>query len=166
VDDVAFCLPPESLQTRDTGVSCTDTATRCLHGSGSCIDMSAVKRCSEPCCTNTDCPADFYCSLNGPSTAQTGGGLNSIPQCFAESAGNGDRQAGAACTSNTQCQSEFCDNNLSVCVDGCCSDDTCPVGLTCEDTLYNRTLTGSGPTGQSFGRFCLSVTPATPLEKR
>ncbi len=158
----AICIPPESFQTRDTGVSCSDTATRCLHGSGSCVDMNAVRRCSEPCCTNSDCPADFFCGLNGPSNIQAGGGINTIPQCFAETSGNGGRQAGAACTLNTQCSSEFCDKNLNVCVDVCCNDDTCPLGLTCEDTI----AVGGKPAGQTFGRFCLSVTPAAPLEKR
>ena len=158
----AFCFPPTSGQNRATGTACSGATSACAHGSGSCIDMNAVLRCSEPCCTNTDCPSNFYCSLNGPSTAQTGGGVNTIPQCFAETSGNGGRQAGAACSSNTQCASEFCDKNLNVCIDVCCSDDTCPIGLGCEDAL----VVGGRPAGQTFGRFCLSSTPAAALEKR
>lgn len=86
---------------------------------------------------------------------------DTVPMCFPQSTGNGGRQAGAACTSNTQCASEFCDRNLNVCVDVCCNDSTCPVGLTCEDSIVTR---AAGH--QSFGRFCLNATPANPLEKK
>lgn len=134
---------------------------RCLHGERSCIDMNGTKRCSEPCCTNGDCPSGFYCSLNGLDSASPSGGFDTVPMCFPVTAGNGGRQAGAACTSNTQCESEFCDRNLGVCVDVCCNDDTCPIGLTCEDAIVTR---AAGH--QSFGRFCLSSSPANPLEKR
>jgi hypothetical protein len=161
--DSGRCLRPLSTQTRDTGTLCTGATDnfRCLHGERSCIDMNGTKRCSEPCCTNSDCPSAHYCSLNGLDSAAPGGGFNTVPMCFPETSGNGGRQAGAACTSNAQCASEFCDRNLNVCVDVCCNDSTCPIGLECEDAIVRRT-----GNKQSFGRFCLSATPSAPLEKR
>jgi hypothetical protein len=158
------CWPTTSTQTRVTGDSCTTTtdAAKCQHGTSLCIDMGGAKRCSEPCCTNSDCPTDFYCSLNAPTSASTQvNGYETTPACYPESTGNGGRQAGAACTTNGQCASEFCDKNLDVCVDVCCNDDTCPLGLTCE-----QTRAAFRPGQEGFMRACLSVTPTSPLEKR
>ena len=147
----ALCFRTSGTQTRDTGTTCSGQASTCRNGSASCIDMTGVLRCTEPCCTNTDCPNGYYCSLNGPNVAVSGGGVNTTPVCFVETGGNGGRQAGASCTSNTQCASELCDRTLNVCVDVCCSDDTCPIGLGCVNSRVRR------GTAESFGRFCLSA---------
>jgi hypothetical protein len=57
--------------------------------------------------------------------------------------------------------SEFCDVNLGVCVDLCCNDSVCPVGLSCEQATIER------PDGhQTIGRVCVNLTPANPLEAR
>ena len=54
------------------------------------------------------------------------------PMCLADASGQDTRPAGAACTVNADCRSNFCDALNSVCVEVCCSDATCPAGLTCE----------------------------------
>ena len=46
--------------------------------------------------------------------------------------GQSYRPAGAACSQNRDCESNFCDAYLRVCVAPCCTDTSCPAGLSCE----------------------------------
>jgi hypothetical protein len=158
------CWTSRTVQTRATGAACDTLGAdiKCDHGPSMCIDENGSKRCTEPCCSNSDCGSGNYCSLLGPSANGPNGGIDTVPVCFPQSTGNGGRLAGAACTSNGQCASEFCDKNIGVCIDVCCNDDTCPVGLRCESALAN---VKTGPQ-QAFIRACLGLTPAQPLEKR
>ena len=82
-----------------------------------------------------------------------------MPVCWPNGAGLHNRVAGQACTSNGQCESEFCDRTLGVCIDICCNDASCPAGLSCESAEMIR------PDGhQLFERACVNLTPAGPLE--
>jgi hypothetical protein len=85
--------------------------------------------------------------------------VDTVPVCWPEGAGTHNRQAGAACTSNGQCESEFCDRTLDVCVDICCNDGDCPAGLSCEQVLIRRS-----DDNQTFSRACVNVTPAGEMQ--
>ena len=160
--DLGRCLKPLSFQTRDVGAACNDTTVRCQAGTRACVEVSVGNRvCTDLCCDNSDCPGGYYCSLNGNDSPGPVGGYDTVPVCWPRTMGAQSRPAGAACDSNSQCASEFCDRGLGVCVDVCCHDATCPTGLVCEDVLVTR---AAGH--QSFARMCVNVTPAAPLERR
>jgi hypothetical protein len=161
--DTGRCFPV--LASQDLGfddVCQTARAFECE--SRACVEFAAGDpRCTDVCCDNGDCPAGFHCGVEGTGSAGPIGGVDTVPVCMPDDAGNGGRQAGAACSTNDQCAGQFCDANLGVCVDVCCNDNTCPAGLTCEDALVNVDL--QNISGQSFVRMCLNQTPADPLEK-
>ncbi|MBI2377320.1 MAG: putative metal-binding motif-containing protein [Deltaproteobacteria bacterium] len=158
--DHASCWTVLSLQDRDLGVPCNDSTTRCRAGPRSCVELSpGNKICSKVCCSEADCPSAYHCSLAGNDTAGPRGGYDSAPVCLPDAAGAHNRPAGAACTANAQCSSEFCDRTLSVCVNLCCNDSSCPTGLSCESALVVRALGH-----QTFARVCLNETPSADLE--
>jgi hypothetical protein len=117
---------------KSTGQTCA--AGECRGGTDMCVTYNGTARCSEACCTHADCPSGYSCNVAGPSsnTGYTTGGAqvwSFVPSCLPVS---GNRVAGAACAANSDCRSGVCDRNLSICVDFCCNDSTCPNGTTCE----------------------------------
>ncbi len=153
------CWPVGRLGTQLTGSSCS-ADTDCDHGL--CITDGASRYCSEPCCTDGDCTSGFTCSLEGDEVAtnyvvpESGTSCavttdcptgmvcytttgecawrlaETSPMCMKDASGQGSRRAGAACTSGNDCMSGFCSAATSTCLEVCCDDSTCPVGLTCE----------------------------------
>src|SRR5690606_32019418 len=140
-------------------------------------------------CRDSDCPSGFHCGLTGdqidtsfayppPNAPSCTGGcpagmvcitatdqcawrlVETAPMCIPDAGGQGTRQAGAACTSNTQCRSNFCDQNLNVCVEPCCHDGACPAGLSCEMQYVE---THSSRITQS--RVCVSVSTDEVFER-
>ncbi len=81
--------------------------------------------------------------------------------CIRDVAGQGTRVAGQSCTTNTNCASNFCELDLGVCVDVCCSDATCPTGLGCEfvrvETTANRATSA---------RVCLNLSTDGIIRRR
>ncbi len=91
-----------------------------------------------PACTgDAQCPTGMMC--------YTGGGVcawrltETTPMCVPDVSSQGTRRAGAACALNRECQSNFCERTLGVCVETCCSDATCPDGLSCEYQVVQTT---------------------------
>ncbi len=146
--------------TRTTGESCSLLQT-CVWGAQSCVGGV----CAQPCSDDAHCPTGFHCSLRGNQVAAGVWGaanppgvanqpaMETVPVCLADTGtGLHDRRGGAACTQNGDCQSQFCDRDLLVCVDPCISDTSCPAGLTCEP-LFLRAKTG----GVTWGRACVNA---------
>ena len=159
----ARCLLLGASQTLLPGEACGDLPATCRNGPASCVDWGGTQgeRCSSPCCASADCAQGEYCSLNGPTDMSAVDGVDTVPMCVPQSNGNGQRQAGAACASNAHCASEFCDVQLGVCIELCCSDASCSDGNSCH--LTEVTL----PTGEAtFARACLALTPSGPIEAR
>ncbi len=153
------CWPSSALGAGLVGATCT-TDAQCDHGL--CADLGGARRCTEACCADGDCPNGFTCSLAGQqaatgfalpdpdapaciSNADCPGAMvcttgrqcaraltDTSPMCVADLQGQGSRQAGAACNRSDQCRSNFCADDLGVCVEPCCNDNGCPSGLTCE----------------------------------
>lgn len=158
----ATCLRVHPGQVRNTGDACTAaTAATCVNGSASCVDTGAGLTCRALCCSDEDCPASQHCALAGATRLGPAGGVDTTPVCVPTGGGNQGRAAGAACGAAADCASEFCDPLLGVCVDPCCNDSTCPLGLLCDSAVV--TLAAGT---QTIARMCLSVTPADPLEAR
>ena len=159
--DTGICLTELTTQVRGVGITCSDTTLRCQGGPRTCIEFaSSAFMCSQACCTNSNCPSGYFCAAWGNASIGPIGGVDTVPVCWPEAAtGAHNRQAGASCTSNTECASEFCDRTLNVCVDLCCNNNSCPNGLTCNQGIITR------PDGaQSYARVCTNVSPAAPLE--
>ncbi|MBI1946262.1 MAG: putative metal-binding motif-containing protein [Deltaproteobacteria bacterium] len=154
------CMKVLSQQDLALGATCTTTnAARCVNGSASCADVAGQRRCREICCGDADCAGSERCALVGPAVPGPNGGVDTVALCSPDTAGNGGRPAGAACSANLQCESELCDSDLRVCIEPCCFDAMCPTGLICESALFEL------PSGsQTFARMCLNVTPSDPLE--
>ncbi len=155
----ARCWPDASLGNGSTGDSCISDLA-CDHGY--CANVDGDRYCTEACCAATDCPGGHVCALSGeqvdsgfayPDPDETPCNNNSdcagqqvclqsgicariltdtSPTCVPVDSGNHDRPAGSACSRNDQCRSDFCADNLGVCVEPCCSDAVCPEGLACE----------------------------------
>ncbi|RLB47895.1 MAG: hypothetical protein DRJ42_24400 [Deltaproteobacteria bacterium] len=141
-----------------TGSSCAGS-TSCLWGTQSCV--SGI--CAEPCALDSQCPTGTHCSFQGgavnlgtygataPSYVAGMTATETVPVCLTNTgAGLHNRQAGAACTQNGDCESQFCEATLNVCIAGCTSDSSCPTGLGC-DTQYITTSAGV-----TFARVCVS----------
>lgn len=157
-EGTAHCKRLLTGQNRAVGDSCSAAnQAACVNGSASCVQGE----CRAICCNDADCAGGEHCALEGPTVPSPAGGVDTVPICLPDVGGNGGRQAGAACTTSAQCESEFCDVALGVCVDPCCNDTQCPLGLLCESAI--TTLSGGA---QTFARMCLSATPAGPLEAR
>jgi hypothetical protein len=144
--------------TAGTGAACSTTTT-CRWGAQSCV--SGV--CAQPCALNSQCPSGTHCSLRGnaltvgtfgagsPASVTGMTAIETVPVCLQDTgAGLHNRQAGAACTQNGDCDSQFCERTSRVCVDLCTSDESCPMGLGCE-LAYVR-----APTGIVSTRVCLA----------
>jgi hypothetical protein len=139
----------------DTGASCDGG---CIWGAQSCVDGT----CAEPCGNDAHCPDGFHCSLlgNALELGTFGGDVPEyiageqaaelVPVCLADGSGSHDRQAGAACTSNGECDSEMCESTLRSCLGLCTSDESCPSGLTCEPQHVRV------PSGIVLARVCVS----------
>jgi hypothetical protein len=149
--------------TGGTGASCSG-GTSCRWGPESCV--SGI--CAEPCALDAQCPMGTHCSVQGNSlTAGTYGAgspsyvtgmtaVETVPVCLSDTgSGLHNRQAGAACTQNGDCESQFCDTNLRVCIALCTSDGSCPTGTGCEAQYV------STATGVTFARVCMS----TPVDQ-
>ena len=147
--------------TRTNGQSCS-ALSPCVWGTASCVNGT----CAQPCGEDAHCPSGFHCSMRGNrvttgtwgNDTPTGGAgqpaIETVPVCLADTgAGAHDRRGGAACTQNGDCQSQFCDSTLNVCVEPCVADASCPVGLTCEP-VYMRPQAGAGI---FWGRACVNA---------
>jgi hypothetical protein len=155
------CLKVLSIQSLTSGDDCSGTGY-CEAGTQACVTLeSSAEACTDVCCTNSDCQNNYHCSFRGNESPGPFGGVDGSPVCWPDASNNEGRQAGAACSANTDCASEYCENNLNVCVDICCNDFTCPSGLSCVDHIVTKE---SG--NQTFARVCLNTTPADPLEPK
>jgi hypothetical protein len=150
--------------TRDTGAACSATQP-CRFGAQSCV--SGI--CAEPCALESHCPTGFHCGLDGNSVrvGTWGGGapafvsgqpaIETVPVCLTDTgAGLHNRPAGAACARNGDCESQFCERTLGVCITPCTSDGSCGAGLDCEPQ-YVQTAAGV-----FLARVCMS-TPVDAL---
>jgi hypothetical protein len=142
--------------TVDTGGDCSASASSCIWGPNSCVNDI----CAEPCGLESHCPSGYHCSLEGIDY-----GNETVPVCLADTgAGAHDRQAGSACSRNSDCESEYCENTRSICMNLCTDDESCPTGLLCENA-YARLPGGS----VTFVRMCQAEldplnTTASPYE--
>ena len=159
--DSARCMKVISTQPYAFGEDCSGVGY-CEAGTQACVILeSSAEVCSDVCCTNSDCPTNYHCSLKGNENLSPYGGVNGSPVCWPNAGANDERQAGAACDVNEDCASEFCDKNLDVCVDLCCHHSTCPGGLSCEMAVVTR------PSGnQTLANVCVNATPAEALERK
>ncbi|MFN7130733.1 MAG: putative metal-binding motif-containing protein, partial [Myxococcales bacterium] len=128
--------------TKTTGQNCVKglTPPDCRWGDESCVNG----KCAEPCCRNEDCPGTHFCNPAGITrrVGQYSGGLyaaTGMPVCLPRTS-SGTRVAGAACNSNADCLSQFCEKSVlgGKCVDTCCSDASCKNGTTCEFLLVKK----------------------------
>lgn len=172
------------------GQTCTQDF-QCDHGLCATSPNDGQRRCTEACCQDTDCPGGFTCSLGGERVsanvvygsenakscgsnsecAGEGGVCNNgrcvwpivetSPMCIPDVAGQGSRTAGQACANNNQCASNFCERDLGVCIEVCCSDNDCPMGQTCEKQFVQTD--GNNATQ---ARVCVNVYTEEVLRRR
>ncbi len=177
------------LGTSLVGQSCS-TDTSCDHGvctgDGGASKYCTKPCCSESdCATGYSCSLGgdqvatsyVYPSETGPScTGDPGcpGGMvcylaenicaykmtEASPMCLKEVASQGTRRAGAACTQSSECISNYCSAGTNTCVESCCDDSTCPLGLSCELQLV-ETVQGS----VSWSRVCVNQASEDVIEK-
>lgn len=149
-----------------TGDSCSG-GTTCQWGPASCV--SGI--CAEPCGLDAHCPMGTHCSFEGTSLSlgTWGAGapsyvvgqtaVETVPVCLTDTgAGLHDRPAGAACSRNGDCSSQFCERTLNVCIATCTSDGSCPTGLGCEPQHVRN------GTGVTLARVCMSTPVSALLE--
>lgn len=187
-----YCWPPDGpwLGSVKLGQVCASDSS-CDRG----FCSQTTKQCASACCTESDCPSGFYCSLLGdqifanlvvtaanaqscmfnsqcPSALCFNGKCSYLltettPMCLRESSGQNNLQAGAACQQNTDCASNYCEKNLNVCVDPCCNDSTCPVGLMCVAQLIEVTPDPTnGYKRTTNARVCLNLSTTAVIQRK
>lgn len=188
-----LCWNTSDLPTgaKTVGESCT-TDNECDHGLCALID--GVNVCTEPCVSDTDCGTGFTCTLLGeqisssltlPDPASSSctvdtdceTGLNcifnqcsfiltnTVGMCVLDETGQGTLAAGAACTSNLECRSNYCEADSNVCLEICGSDTNCPSGLSCELQDVETLTDGTGVRQATKARVC-SSSPISGVLKR
>jgi hypothetical protein len=105
-----------------SGMSCAvDLACQ----SGKCN----VPRCQPACRNASDCGTGMACSYGLAPTLPTNKDI--ILGCMNST---GPTLNGGNCTSNSDCQSAFCDDNMH-CTDACATDSDCKMGMHCRPVL-------------------------------
>jgi hypothetical protein len=122
--DIWVCAPPVAGSTKLPGDSCV-SQTECR--SQDCIP-SGSGLCRPACESTAGCRQvpgfeTSHC-LYGPS------GSDFLKFCFATTT-NADLPAGAGCTDNSSCQSDYCDAELKKCANVCGRDLDCMSNETC-----------------------------------
>ena len=176
------CWPQSLLGSDPVGTDCSSN-TACDHGFCATDSDSGDSYCTEPCCSDTDCPSGYTCSLRGDGVdtnfvfsppgasacndasdcgpAEGDVCFNNLcawrmtetsPMCIRDVAGQGTKTAGQACADNDECASNFCERDLSVCIDPCCADSSCGPGLACEFVRVQTTDDRA-----TSGRVCLNL---------
>ncbi|NUN14495.1 MAG: lamin tail domain-containing protein [Myxococcales bacterium] len=187
-----YCWPPDGpwLGTIKLGQPCSLDSS-CDRG----FCSQTTKQCASGCCTESDCPNGFYCSVlgdqifanlvvtaaNAPSCALNSQCQSALcfngkcsylltettPMCLRETSGQNNLQAGAACQQNTDCASNYCEKNLNVCVEPCCNDATCPTGLMCVAQLIEVTPDPvNGYKRTTNARVCLNLSTTAVIQRK
>jgi len=185
IDGTCWPAAGPFLGTSPVGAACT-TDTNCDHGF--CSDGKCTEPCCQDsdcqggytcsmqgeavdttyvypppnaptCTTDANCPSPMICltSQNVCSWRLT----ETSPVCIPDVAGQGTRLAGGACTQNAQCRSGFCEADIGVCIDVCCSDAACPSGLTCEAQFIQTSATRA-----SEARVCVNLSTEQVLRRK
>ncbi|HRG98342.1 MAG TPA: hypothetical protein PLR99_18955 [Polyangiaceae bacterium] len=115
------------------------TNTECR--SGLCADLggSGGKRCIDSCCLDSDC-AGGTCNVRTLSSKYTGFVCANPPSTVA-------KDAGGACTVNSNCRSNYCIGETA-CGVRCCASAQCGAGNSC---IWNF----AGPNGTDIVQHCL-----------
>lgn len=124
--DIWVCALPDPSATKLPGDQCINT-TDCR--SEDCVGVTGSSRVCRPSCSNTascrQVPGfDLGHCLYGPS------GSDYLKFCFVGTT-TSDSPAGAACTDNSTCQSDYCDAELKKCANVCGRDSDCLSSETC-----------------------------------
>lgn len=184
------CWLPPASSASPVGATCTSDA-QCNRALCTTDPNNAQRYCTEACCTDDDCANGYSCSFGGSAeeanvilpvegapactndsqcTGQGGTCYNgrcawriveTVGQCIKDVSGQGSRRGGQACTSNNQCESQFCEKDLGICIEPCCADSTCPTGLECQMQFVQ---TSSNRATQA--RVCVNVTVPDVIQKR
>ncbi len=129
--DVWVCALPEPGAIGAPGDPCT-SGTDCA--SDTCIGVVAGRICRPPCSNTASCKAvpgfaAGHC-LYGSS------GSDYFKFCFSGTTGS-DSPAGAACTDDSTCQSDYCDGELKKCLNVCAKDSDCGPSESCRPSAAN-----------------------------
>jgi hypothetical protein len=134
----------------DSGVcagTCSTTDVACNTGTD-CDSGVCTGTCREHCRSQTDCGSAEVCTLWPMETGATASGF--VPVCGARE-GSGSGALGSACTSASQCRSEWCISG--VCTTPCGTSDDCASisGTACEVVSF----VDASATPVYAGAFCL-----------
>jgi hypothetical protein len=110
------------------------------------------------------CTSDAQCGGNGGFCYQNKCSwriTETTGQCVKDVSNQGTRLAGQACTTNSQCRSNFCEKDLGVCIEPCCADSGCPTGLECEMQFVQTTTDRA-----TQGRVCINTSTDAVLRRK
>ena len=112
-----------------------------------------------PSCTDSSqCTGEGGICSSGKCTFRI---YETAGQCIKDVSGQGTARAGQACNANADCESNFCEKDLGVCVEVCCSDASCPTGLGCE-LMAVETKTDQA----TYARVCVNLSSDDTLERK
>ncbi|QDG50061.1 hypothetical protein FIV42_04710 [Persicimonas caeni] len=178
------------LGSSSIGQSCSSD-TSCDRGLCMTDPNDSSRYCTGACCKDSDCPSGYTCTMGGDQIDTTyvypdprgitcttdsdcsgSGGIcynnecawrlvETSPMCVKDVSGQGSRVAGQQCAQNSDCESNFCEKTLGVCVSTCCNDAACPTGLTCEGQTVQ---TDTDRVSQV--RVCINVSTENVLERK
>ena len=75
--------------------------------------------------------------------------------CIPDVTNQGIRTAGQSCSNNSDCQSNFCESTISVCIDVCGNDSDCSTGTSCHLRTVEALEDSSGEKRVTSARVCV-----------
>lgn len=122
------CAPSEPGATKVPGDSCTPGLTECR--SDNCIN----NLCRPPCSNTTSCRT--VAGFTSGHCLYGSDGSDHFRFCFGTTTGT-DLPAGQPCTTNGDCQSDYCDDEIKQCANVCGKDADCAAGEACRPSAVN-----------------------------
>jgi hypothetical protein len=131
--DVWVCAQPEPGAVKIAGEQCSVNGD-CA--SDNCIGISGPSRICRPPCSNTASCKAVAGFTNGHCLYGSSPPSDYFKFCFSGTTA-GDSPAGAACTDDSTCQSDYCDGDLKKCANVCARDSDCAASEACRPSAAN-----------------------------
>ncbi len=163
--DRGLCLTDPNDSTRYCTEGCCKDAdcpsgyTCSLSGESAEANVVYTPPGASTCTTNAQCAGEGGYCFNGSCGWRI---VETAGQCVKDvNTPTQVRPPGAACTTNSQCESNFCDDDLSICISSCCADTDCLVGQEC---VLQFVQTDTERATQA--RVCMSISTEEVLQRK
>jgi hypothetical protein len=131
--DVWVCAAAQAGATKVAGEQC---AVNSECASDNCIGIAGPSRICRPPCSNTASCKTVTGFAAGHCLYGSSPPSDYFKFCFSGTTGS-DSPAGAGCTDDPTCQSDYCDGELKKCANVCAKDSDCASNESCRPSAAN-----------------------------